>query len=133
MARRENKASLRGSPCLEETSIAHHIEGKATALQPEGITIKTEPEEVSAADLGWRFAIGTALIAGGYIGWTLIPLVIAADLEPSAKAALTGLFGATPFLTKVAAIALMGRPAYRFLKRSVADFVRRRSRPQSSS
>ena len=76
--------------------------------------------------IGWRFALGTALIIGGYGAWSLIPVVIEADLEPSAKAFLSGLFGATPFLTKVVAIALMGRPAYNFLKRTVFQWVRRR-------
>ena len=70
--------------------------------------------------------MGTVLIIGGYGAWSLIPVVIEADLEPSAKAFLSGLFGATPFLTKVVAIALMGRPAYNFLKRTVFQWVRRR-------
>lgn len=89
--------------------------------------VKTETEEVSAAELGWRFGVGTALMAGGYIAWTLIPVVIATDLEPTLKAALAGLFGATPFLTKVLAVAIMGRPAYSFLKKTIHNFIRRRT------
>ncbi|MGI8725011.1 MAG: hypothetical protein ACR2J1_06585 [Methyloceanibacter sp.] len=89
--------------------------------------VKTETEHVSPAELGWRFGIGTALIAGGYIAWTLIPVVIATDLEPALKAALTGLFGATPFLTKLLAVVIMGRPAYTFLKKNVHNFIRRRT------
>jgi len=89
--------------------------------------VKTETEQVSAAELGWRFGIGTALIAGGYIAWTLIPVVIATDLEPALKAALTGLFGATPFLTKLLAVVIMGRPAYTFLKKTIHNFIRRRT------
>jgi hypothetical protein len=38
---------------------------------------------------------------------------------------LSGLFGATPFLTKVVAVGLMGRPAYNFLKRTVFQWLRR--------
>ena len=41
------------------------------------------------------------------------------------KAALSGLFGATPFLTKVVAVALMGRPAYSFLKRTTIQYLRK--------
>jgi hypothetical protein len=52
--------------------------------------------------------LGTVLIIGGYGAWSLIPVVIEADLEPSAKAVLSGLFGATPFLTKVVAIRVDG-------------------------
>jgi hypothetical protein len=32
--------------------------------------------------------------------------------------------GATPFLTKVMAVALMGRPAYELFKRNVWNYVR---------
>jgi hypothetical protein len=91
------------------------------------VAIEPAREQTSdAQQLGWRFALGTILIVGGYGAWSLIPIVIAADLEPSVKAALSGLFGATPFLTKVAAVALMGRPAYNFLKRTVFQYVRRK-------
>jgi len=91
------------------------------------VAIEPRTEEVFTADqIGWRIALGTALIIGGYGAWSLIPVVIEADLEPSAKAFLSGLFGATPFLTKVAAVALMGRPAYAFLKRTVFQWVRRK-------
>src|SRR5665809_106852 len=75
-------------------------------------------EEFTAEQLGWRFAFGTALIVGGYIAWPLIPLVIASDLPASLKGFLSALFGATPFLNRVAAVALMGRPAYQFLKKT---------------
>ena len=90
------------------------------------VAIENGRDETFGPDqLGWRFALGTALIVGGYGAWSLIPVVVEADLEPSVKAALSGLFGATPFLTKVIAVALMGRPAYNFLKRTVFQYVRR--------
>lgn len=84
--------------------------------------------EFSAEQIGWRFALGTALIIGSYGAWLLIPAVLAADLAPSMKAALSGLFGATPFLAKLIAVALMGRPAYYFLKRTVLKRLRRSGR-----
>jgi len=58
----------------------------------------------------WRLAIGAVLIAGGYGAWLTIPLVVASDLSPSIKTALTAVLGATPLLTKLLAIALLGRP-----------------------
>jgi hypothetical protein len=92
------------------------------------VAIKNAGEDAfSAEQIGWRFALGTVLIIGGYGAWSLIPMVIEADLEPSLKAALSGLFGATPFLTKVVAVALMGRPAYNFLKRTVFQYLRKAS------
>ncbi len=90
------------------------------------VAIKNVGEEAFTAEqIGWRFALGTVLIIGGYGAWSLIPVVIEADLEPSVKAALSGLIGATPFLTKVAAVALMGRPAYNFLKRTAFQYLRK--------
>jgi hypothetical protein len=74
--------------------------------------------------LGWRFAVGVALIVGGYAAWSLIPVAVATDLHPGAKSALTALLGATPFLTKVVAVALMGRPAYELFKRAVLKSLR---------
>jgi hypothetical protein len=73
---------------------------------------------------GWRFAVGVLLIVGGYAAWPFIPAAFDADLEPAAKSILTGLLGATPFLTKVMAVALMGRPAYELFKRNVWNYVR---------
>lgn len=77
--------------------------------------------------LGWRFAVGVVLIVGGYGAWSLIPVTVATDLHPGAKSALTALLGATPFLTKVAAVALMGRPAYDLFKRTVLKSLRIRA------
>lgn len=94
----------------------------------EEVAIDMQTERNSDVEqLGWRFALGTALIVGSYGAWSLIPFVIAADLTPSVKAALSGLFGATPFLAKVAAVAVMGRPAYNFLKRTVFARLRRKA------
>ena len=92
--------------------------------QEVAIETANQPE-FTADQIGWRFALGTVLIVGGYCAWLLIPVVLAADLAPSLKAALSGLFGATPFLSKLVAIALMGRPAYYFLKRTLFNRLRK--------
>jgi hypothetical protein len=103
-----------------ETRIFHEALSMARADDPNKIAVKAaEDDALTAEQLGWRFAFGTALIVGGYIAWPLIPVVIASDLPTGLKGFLSALFGATPFLTKVAAVALMGKPAYQFLKRSV--------------
>jgi hypothetical protein len=65
----------------------------------------------------WRLAIGAVLIAGGYGAWLIVPLVVASNLSPSVKTALTAFLSATPLLTKLLAIALLGRPTINFLKR----------------
>jgi hypothetical protein len=75
----------------------------------------------------WRLAMGAVLIAGGYAAWLLIPLVVASGLSPSVKTALTAFLGATPLLTKLIAIALLGRPTINFLKRHSFKLFRRDS------
>ena len=63
-----------------------------------------------------RLAFGAVLIAGGYGACLVIPLVIASDLNSSVKVALAAFLGAIPLLTKLLALALLGRPTINFLK-----------------
>lgn len=74
---------------------------------------------------GWRFVIGIALMIGGYAAWSLIPLTVAMHMHPGAKSTIAALLGATPFVTKLIAVALMGRPAYELFKRDVWKALRR--------
>jgi hypothetical protein len=90
------------------------------------MTIAAAEPEFTAEQIGWRFGLGTLILVGAYLAWPLIPVVMAADLEPGLKASISGLLGATPFLSKFIAVAVMGRPAYYFLKRTVYTRVRRR-------
>ncbi|HUV32584.1 MAG TPA: hypothetical protein VMW31_03355 [Devosiaceae bacterium] len=95
------------------------------------IAIAAADPEFTAEQVGWRFAIGTVLLVGAYLAWPLIPFVLSADLDPGVKAWLSGILGATPFLSKFVAILIMGRPAYYFLKRTVYDRIRRRVQRES--
>ena len=65
----------------------------------------------------WRLAIGAVIVAGGYAAWLIIPLVVASDLSPGIKSGLAVFLGATPLLTKLIAVALLGRPTINFLKK----------------
>jgi hypothetical protein len=80
-----------------------------------------------SSNFGWRFAAGIVLIVGGYIAWTFIPVVVATDLSTGAKSALTALLGATPFMTKIVAVAIMGKPAYDLFKRTLLKSLRVRA------
>jgi len=71
--------------------------------------------------------MGALLVAGGYAAWFIIPLVVASDLSPTVKTALTAFFGATPLLSKLIAIALLGRPTINFLKRHYLKLFHRDS------
>jgi hypothetical protein len=75
--------------------------------------------------VGWRFGIGIILIICGYVALALIPLVAGADLELGLKTALTGFLALMPVLTKVAAIAVMGKPGFNLLKVHVFKFLGR--------
>lgn len=98
----------------------------------EELVIETANDPVFTAEqIGWRFALGTILLVGAYAAWPLIPVVMMADLEPGIKAGLSGLLGATPFMSKFIALAIMGRPAYYFLKRTVFSRLRRKVQPQA--
>ena len=103
----------------------------ATRITRKEITIASAEPEFSSEQVGLRFAIGTILLVGAYAAWPMIPIVLAADLDPGVKAWLSGLLGATPFLSKFVAILIMGRPAYYFLKRTVYERIRRRIQRES--
>jgi hypothetical protein len=64
----------------------------------------------------WRLAIGAVLIAGSYLA-LIIPLVVSSGLSPKVKTALTAVLGATPPATKFTAVALLGRPTIKYLKK----------------
>lgn len=112
---------------LRDFRIFHCSDGPRLARTTrKEIVIATAEPEFSSEQVGVRFALGTILLVGAYAAWPMIPLVLAADLDPGVKAWLSGLLGATPFLSKFVAIMIMGRPAYYFLKRTVYDRIRRR-------
>lgn len=88
--------------------------------------ISTTGPEFSPEQIGWRFTLGAIILVGAYIAWPMIPVVMATDIDPALKASLSGILGATPFMSKFVAIAVMGRPAYYFLKRKVYMRLKRR-------
>lgn len=79
----------------------------------------------SFGQAGWRFGIGVVLVIGGYVAWALIPMVTVSDLSLGLKTPLTGFLAIMPVLTKVAAIAVMGKPGFNLLKYHVFKFLGR--------
>ena len=75
----------------------------------------------------WRLAIGAIFIVSGYGAWLIIPLVLGSNLTPGIKTTLAAMLGATPLLTKLLAIALLGRPTIDFLKRHSFKLFRKDS------
>ncbi|HSD93421.1 MAG TPA: hypothetical protein VLB11_10405 [Methyloceanibacter sp.] len=94
----------------------------------EEVSIKAAEDPVFTAEqIGWRFGLGTLVLVGAYAAWPLIPVVMMTDLEPGIKAGISAVLGATPFMSKFVALAIMGRPAYYFLKRTVFSRMRRKA------
>jgi hypothetical protein len=77
----------------------------------------------------WRLAIGPVLIAGSYLAWLIIPLVVSSGLSPKVKTALAAVLGATPLATKFIAVALLGRPTINYLKKHPLGLFRGKSGP----
>ena len=77
----------------------------------------------------WRLAMGAVLIAGSYLAWFIIPLVVSSGLSPDVKTALTAVLGATPLATKFIAVALLGRPTLNYLKQHPLRLFRGKSGP----
>jgi hypothetical protein len=73
----------------------------------------------------WRLAIGAVIVAGGYAAWLIIPLVLGSNLSPSIKSGLAAFLGVTPLLTKLIAVALLGRPTINFLRKHSFKLFRR--------
>ena len=69
--------------------------------------------------IGWRFAVGVVLIAGGYAALALLPVVVAANLKFGVKTALTSLIAFSPLLAKIAAVAVIGKAGFNYLKDGV--------------
>jgi len=114
-------------PLGNPNPLTRHID-ISPAADREEVAIETANDPVFTAEqMGWRFALGTIVLVGAYAAWLLIPVVMMTDLEPGIKAGLSGLLGATPFISKFVALAIMGRPAYYFLKRTVFKRLRRKA------
>jgi len=78
----------------------------------------------------WRFRAGIALFVVGLACPLLIPTVVASDLSPSWKTALSGLFGVgIPDVFTIAAVAVMGKDGFNALKQRAFGLLRRMAPP----
>ena len=66
--------------------------------------------------------MGATLVSGGYAAWLLIPLVLNSELDGHIKGMVVAALGATPLATKILAIALLGRPTLKYLKKKYGLF-----------
>ena len=91
---------------------------------------KREP----AAASGWRFKTGVALFVLGLICPVFVPLVVATDLPASWKAILSGALAlGIPEVLWLAAVAIMGKTGFDYLKQRVFGFLKRHAPPEQVS
>jgi len=76
-----------------------------------------------AGELGWRFGIGVVLIIAGYASLAFIPAVTGSSLSIGVKTTITGVIAVMPLLTKVAAIAVMGKAGFNYLKQIIGGYA----------
>ena len=83
---------------------------------------------------GWRLRIGISLFVLGWVCPLFIPLVTASDLSTGWKTTLSGLLlvGA-PEVFGFAAIFLLGKPGFNFIKSKVMVFLKRYGAPREVS
>ena len=87
--------------------------------------------EASVGNSGLRFGIAVGLIVAGYVALALIPVVINSGMTVGAKATLSGLLALSPMLTKIAAVAVMGKRGFKILKALVFRFLGRFQPPET--
>jgi hypothetical protein len=75
----------------------------------------------TSASWGWRPKLGLLFLILAVVSPLLVPLVLTSDLPREAKGALAGLllFG-VPMALMLAVVALVGQPAFAFIKRRIA-------------
>ena len=89
--------------------------------------------EMRAGSLGIRFGIGVGLIVAGYAALALIPVVAGSQMTLGAKTTLSGMLALTPVMTKIAAIAVMGKAGFKILKTHIFRFLGRFQPPETVS
>ena len=76
----------------------------------------------------WRFRMGIIVFAVGFLSPLLIPVVAGMNLPLAWKATLSGLLSVgVPEVFAIAAIALMGKKGFRYLKSRIFDFLKKRA------
>lgn len=89
---------------------------------------ETRPKGQAAP--GWRFPLGAALFVIGWCTPLLIPLVTASGLSTGWKTIISGALAVgIPEVFSLAAIAIMGKEGFAYLKGRVFGFLKRHGPP----
>ena len=83
---------------------------------------------------GWRFRLGVAIFVIGFASPLLIPLVTASDLTTQWKTILSGALAVgIPEVFSIAAVAIMGKSGFDYMKERVFGFIKKHGPPEQVS
>jgi len=91
----------------------------------------TETQKLSEkSQPGWRFHLGLAIFVVGFASPLLIPLVTASDLPTHWKAIISGALAVgIPEVFSIAAIAIMGKSGFSYIKARIFGFLKKHGPP----
>ena len=93
-----------------------------------------EGKSAAAPVPGWRITTGVTLFVLGLVCPLFIPLVIATDLTAKFKTILSGALAlGIPEVLWLAAVAIMGKTGFDYLKQRVFGFLKRHAPPEQVS
>jgi hypothetical protein len=79
---------------------------------------------------GWRFRMGIIIFVVGFLSPLLIPVVAATGLPTTWKAAISGFLAVgIPEVFSLVAIAVLGKPGFKYLKEKIFAFLRKYGPP----
>ncbi len=85
------------------------------------IITETEPGR-----MGWRLRLGITIFVVGFLSPLLIPLVTAAELPTKWKAVISGFLAVgIPEIFSIAAIAIMGKSGFNYIKERFFGFLKK--------
>ena len=94
-------------------------------------TAQQDTAQAEAMAPGWRFRLGVVFFTLAIISPVGAPLVALTDLSTAMKATLTGLFLAGfPEVFTVAAVAVLGKSGFNYLKGKLFAYLKRYGPPQ---
>jgi hypothetical protein len=79
---------------------------------------------------GWRFHLGLSIFVVGFASPLLIPLVTSSDLPAKWKAIISGALAVgIPEVFSIAAIAIMGKSGFNYIKARIFGFIKKHGPP----
>lgn len=88
--------------------------------------IDTAASQSGPPRAGWRLRVGLAVLIVGFLSPLLIPLVTASGLSARWKAIVSGALAVgIPELFSLAAIAIMGKSGFNYIKARFFDFLKK--------